>query len=111
MDRPEWARPVSADEMQRRASGRRHVNSIRQLRARLREREVLDIAFRNGLTLRERGVQALIARQLGCHRSTISRAVHAILDRMAAGRPCPACGLLLPPGTRFAGRLDPPDPS
>ena len=74
----------SQDEVERRANGRRHYNSVRQCRATLRQMEVVRLLAQG---VRRRVV---IAQRLSVHPSTMSRDVQAIL----ALRPgaCPTCG-------------------
>jgi hypothetical protein len=99
MNRESWARPTTHEEVVRRAAGRRHYNAVRQARAEQRRQKVLDLARNWGVSLVEPGVQGALARQLGVHRSTISRDVAAILGGVTVWRPCPACGRpVLPPG-------------
>ena len=73
---------LSQDAIERRASGRRHYNSVRHFRAAARRQQVAEL-LAAGTTSR---VQ--IARRLGVHASTVSRDVAARL----CGRPFePAC--------------------
>lgn len=85
-----WSEQVPFDVACRRASGRRHYNSIRQCRRVLRRREVARLIGHYGMT---HGAQAQIARALGVHRSTICRDFAAILKRLNEGEPCPLCGM------------------
>jgi len=75
---------LSQDEVERRASGRRHYNSVRHFRATLRQMQVARLLAQG---VRRRVV---IARQLGVHPSTISRDIQMLM----ALRPgaCPTCG-------------------
>jgi hypothetical protein len=79
---------VSWEEVCKR--GRARYNSMRRLRARLRQREVLQLLARWGW---KPGVQARIAAHLGVHRSTVTRDLHAI---MPLYRECPICHQLWP---------------
>jgi hypothetical protein len=85
-----WSEPVSWDEVCRRNRGRARHNSMRRLRARLRQREVLQLLARWGW---KPGVQSLIAAHLGVHRSTVCRDLQAI---MPLYRECPTCHQLWP---------------
>jgi DNA-binding CsgD family transcriptional regulator len=75
-----WQRPVSNDEAYCRAAGRRRFNWGRQLRAELRQHQVLRL-------LRAGGTQASIARALQVSASTISRDVAALLAHGFPMRP------------------------
>jgi len=83
--RPDWGAPVSTDEMQRRASGRRRYNSWRRTLAALRRVRVAEL-LAAGLR------QADIARQLGVCRATISGDVAALVELANRTRTCPVCG-------------------
>jgi len=72
MTRQTWQCPVSNHEAYRRASGRRRFNWGRQLKAELRQHQVLKL-------LRAGGTQASIARALQVSPSTISRDRAALL--------------------------------
>jgi DNA-binding CsgD family transcriptional regulator len=69
-----WQRPVSNDEAYRRASGRRRINWARQLRAELRQRQVVQL-------LRQGHTQAEMAKALHVSAATISRDMAALLSR------------------------------
>ena len=84
MWRGQAGRILSQDEVERRASGRRHYNSVRQFRATLRQMQVARL-LAQGVRRRR-----AIARRLGVHPSTISRDVQAILARSPGA--CPTCG-------------------
>ena len=88
-----WSDSTTFDEVCRRASGRRHYNSVRQFRALMRRREVLELMANLGDPLAW-GSRARIARQLGVSRSTICRDFQYILVRMREGKTCPLCGRL-----------------
>jgi hypothetical protein len=75
---------LSQDEVERRASGRRHCNHVRQFRALARQRQVARL-LGQGVRTRQ-----AIARRLGVHPSTISRDIQA-LEALSL-RPCPTCG-------------------
>jgi len=82
-----WSAPVSAEVAHRRASGRRHYNSVRQFRAELRRRRVEELCEKYGLGP---GVQAQIARTLGVARSTICHDFALMFHRW--NERCPECG-------------------
>ena len=77
-------RILSQDEVERRASGRRHYNSLRQFKAVRRRYQVV--------TLLASGVSSRvdIAVRLGVHPSTISRDITALLYAQPGA--CPTCG-------------------
>ena len=77
-------RLLSQDEVERRASGRRHYNSVRQFRALERQGQVVRLLAQGMRTRQE------IARRLGVHPSTISRDIQAL--QALSLRPCPTCG-------------------
>ncbi len=81
-----WSEPTSADEAHRLAAGRRHYNAVRQAQGIDRAVKVVQLLKEHGFA---RGVQAQIARELGVHRSTITRDVRKILS--PGERPCPIC--------------------
>jgi hypothetical protein len=81
-----WSAPTSTDEAHARAAGRRLYNSVRHAEAMVRAGEVIRLLNERGFG---RGVQAQIARDLGVHRSTISRDVMRALS--PDGQPCPTC--------------------
>lgn len=85
-----WSEPTSWDEMVRRAAGRRHYNSVRQLRALVRRQEVAKLIWRYD-SIFQRGIQTTTAAQLGVHRSTVCRDVKAMLEELNWGY-CPLCG-------------------
>ncbi len=70
MNKVLWSKPVSRDEANRRASGRRQYNSVRQCQAAMRRVEVAYMLISYGPF---RGAQASVARRLGVSESTISR--------------------------------------
>jgi hypothetical protein len=82
-----WSDPTSTDEAHRRAAGRRLYNGVRHAQAMVRAGEVIRLLNERGMG---RGVQAQIARELGVHRSTVSRDVMRALSR--DGQPCRTCG-------------------
>jgi hypothetical protein len=86
----EWTSPASWDVVCRRSAGRRRYHAVRRLRRDLRRERVAELLLRYGLG---RGVQARIARELGVHRSVITKDVQALLDTYAA---CPCCGSFVP---------------
>jgi hypothetical protein len=65
--------PTSWDEVCKRNAGRRHYNRVRALRRAFRRKQVADLLCRYGMI--DRGVRARIARELGVHRSVITRDV------------------------------------
>jgi hypothetical protein len=81
-----WSDPVTNDEAHARAAGRRAYNSTRQFKAMMRTGEVVRLLSERGWS---RGVQAEIARELGVHRSTVTRDIQRAL--FAHSRPCPTC--------------------
>jgi IS30 family transposase len=81
-----WSDPVSDDEANRRAAGRRHYNQTRKLDAWHRTQQVIELLQDRGLGY---GVRTQIARELGVHRSTITRDVKRILR--TDGTNCPTC--------------------
>jgi DNA-binding NarL/FixJ family response regulator len=85
-----WSQPTSWAEVKRRAVGRYKYNAVRQVRAALRRRNVLQLLGERGWTY---GSQAAIARQLGVSEATISRDLARILPLM---QECAACGGLAP---------------
>jgi hypothetical protein len=85
-----WTRQVSWEEVCKRNRGRSRYNSRRRLRARLRQREVLQLVARFGW---KHGVQSLIAAHLGVHKSTICRDFRVMFPLTNT---CPTCGQLKP---------------
>ena len=81
-----WSDPVSNSEAISRAGGRRHYNSVRQWQALARAYRVMELLQDRGLGY---GVRTQIARELGVHRSTITRDVNRILR--TDGTNCPTC--------------------
>ena len=75
VQRKSWSKLTDADTAARRAGGRTHYNRKRQWEATKRRGEVLRLVAINRL---ERGSQAEMARQLGVHRSTITRDLQAV---------------------------------
>ena len=87
----QWSAPIGDAAAYRRASGRRHYNSVRRDRARYRQvYEVQDLLAKYGFAF---GVQAAIARKLGVSPATISRDIKALLAGWNAR--CPHCGGLV----------------
>lgn len=74
MKRADWQRHTTWETVCKRNSGRRHYNSVRQFRAELRRRQVLEY-LRAGMP------QHAIAAALGVSEVTISRDVAALLER------------------------------
>jgi hypothetical protein len=81
-----WSQRVSWEEVCKRTRGRARYNSLRRLRARLRQREVLQLLARWGW---KPGVQSLIAAHLGVHRSTVCRDLHTLPTLLRTSRFCP----------------------
>jgi DNA invertase Pin-like site-specific DNA recombinase len=77
-----WTDRVSDTIAYRRASGRRHYNAIRQVRATVRRSQVARLLRAYGL---ERGTQARIARELNVSDATISRDTRSVLDLCLKG--------------------------
>ena len=77
---------VGRDEAFRVVAGRRRFNALRKQRAVLRLNRVVELVGKYG---RGHGVQARIAFELNVSRSTISRDVAHLRERL---RECPACG-------------------
>jgi DNA-binding CsgD family transcriptional regulator len=75
---------LTQDALERRASGRRHYNSMRHFRALERQRQVAHL-MASGIRRR-----AEIARRLRVHPSTISRDIQALLALQPGA--CPTCG-------------------
>src|SRR5262249_36130351 len=96
-----WSQRIDTGAAYRRASGRRHYNSVRRFQATIRRREVARLLrVQGGLTTR--GTQASLARQLGVSRSTVCRDI-AWLLRQAP--PCPCCGALTIPPPEDGGGI------
>ena len=89
MNTKKWGAPTTWNEVVRRAAGRRHYNSVRAARRLLRRQMVARLILRDGT---ERGYQARIARELGCHPCVISRDVLALQERARREKVCPLCG-------------------
>lgn len=82
-----WASEAQSwDEVCRRASARRHFNSVRKLRAEIRRFEIADYVRRHGLPY---GAQKLPAVQFKVSRATICKDLREIRRSYA---PCPSCG-------------------
>ena len=78
MSNKDWNKPTTSDEAYRRASGRRHYNAVRKLRASFRRTQVVRLLRVYGLL--DWGVQSRIAEQLGVSRATICRDIKAISE-------------------------------
>lgn len=87
-----WNNEVSHDEMCRRASGRRQYNAVRQFRAELRRREIIDLTIRRGLVPFTHGMQSRLAEHFGVSRSTICRDLARIREDNYRAGCCPTCG-------------------
>lgn len=83
MNKVSWSHPTNADEVARRAGGRRLYNSVRQLQANLRRFEVAEMML--GYDVDEHGTQAKVARRLGVSQSTIGRDVKWLLANNRGG--------------------------
>ena len=70
-----WSVWTNPEEAARRAGGRRHYNSLRQLRAALRRRAVIELLCQYGF---DYGSQRRIATRLGVSPATISRDVQLL---------------------------------
>lgn len=77
MSKTSWSAPVSPDEANRRASGRRRYHAKRRIDRFFRRLKVLDRLRDEGLRF---GAQARWARELGVSEATISRDVAAWLQ-------------------------------
>jgi hypothetical protein len=86
-----WSAPTDWQTVCARAGGRRRYNAVRTFLADLRRRAVLELLEEIGGL--PRGAQAEIARQLGVHRSVISKDLKKILP---LAKPCERCGVLRP---------------
>jgi hypothetical protein len=86
MQRSNWSAATDPDTAARRAGRRRH-NKLRKLAAISRSMKVLELL---DTVSPGRGAKAQIARQLGVHRSTITRDIQRVLN-VARGRYCPFC--------------------
>jgi DNA-binding CsgD family transcriptional regulator len=75
---------LTQDALERRASGRRHYNSVRHFRAQYRQSQVMRL-LASGIRRR-----VDIARRLRVHPSTISRDMQTLLALKPGA--CPTCG-------------------
>jgi hypothetical protein len=96
-----WSETVSTDKAHGRYLGRRRYNALRRDQAAIRRIEVARLVVAAGGFLVP-GVRSRIAAELGVHRSTISRDVHAILRGLPSPW-CPCCGAVR---ARVLDRLD-----
>jgi hypothetical protein len=71
-----WSYPTSTNEAFRRASGRRAYNATRRVKAMVRACEVMRLWGEYGF---DYGSRARIARELGVHRSTVTRDIMRVL--------------------------------
>jgi hypothetical protein len=71
-----WSEPVSDDLAARRAGGRRRYNARRAILARFRQARVMELLC--AAPPLAHGTQARIARELGVHRSTVSRDIRQV---------------------------------
>lgn len=89
MGKLDWSRPVSREEMERRASGRRSYNAWRRF---IRHHRRAWVAYLLWVyRWPSHGAQAKIAARLGVHPSTVTRDLAALAERDTE-RPCPWCG-------------------
>jgi hypothetical protein len=85
-----WSETTSWEEVCRRNAGRRAYNSRRAILRDYRRMQVVKLLARYGI---DHGVFARIARELGVHRSVISRDFKYLCRAHA---PCPCCRSLVP---------------
>jgi hypothetical protein len=83
----DWSAPTDWETVCRRNAGRRHYNNFRRLRRTWRRMRVAELLCKYGLLTH--GARARIARELGVHKSVVTRDVQALLHTHA---PCPCCG-------------------
>jgi hypothetical protein len=89
----DWSGRTSWDTVCRRASGRRYWHSVMRCRREVRRHKVAALVSRYG-GFDQRGVASAIARELGVHRSTISRDIASLFASQYTS--CPHCnGTLL----------------
>lgn len=81
--------PKNHHEACMRAAARRRQVAERRAKAAARRRRVAELmtVFGTGY-----GAQAKIARELGVHKTTISRDFRVLLVKIEPGEPCPLCG-------------------
>jgi hypothetical protein len=70
-----WSERTDLDEVRRRCGGRRRYNAMRSFQREARRAAVSRLLLLYGS---DRGVQSRVARELGVHRSTVSRDVRAM---------------------------------
>ena len=88
----DWSTPTESHSAYRRAGGRRKINAVRQLNARIRRANVMMLSAKWGMSVADWGFAARAAETLGVHRSTICRDIKRLMEeRTDAGR-CKACG-------------------
>jgi hypothetical protein len=80
-----WSEPTDWATVCKRNRGRARYNSWRQYLATMRRRRVLEYLAAWGW---KRGVQTMIARELGVHRSTISRDFRVLMPVVKECRTC-----------------------
>jgi hypothetical protein len=83
LSRHAWGMRIPTALAYRRAGGRRRYNARRAFQRALREDKVAALLIRSGNGLFERGTLARIARDLGVHRSTVTRDVARLLGPLA----------------------------
>jgi hypothetical protein len=83
MDRKTWSKPVSADEMARRAAGRARHNALRKQKQQLRRLKLAEILASGQEQIGTPGYRIRLAALFGVCPQTIQVDVRAILD---AGR-------------------------
>jgi hypothetical protein len=84
-----WSAATDLESVKRRAGGRRAHNARRRFQRDFRRTRVAELLKRYGPWTA--GVRVRIARELGVHKSTITRDAQALL------RLCPVCGGIIGP--------------
>ena len=80
MEREEWSKLTSSEEVFRRAGGRRRYNAMRQRRAEARRQEIARVLGPMAL-LSPHGLSVALARAFGVSRQTAWRDLQGILGR------------------------------
>lgn len=86
-----WSNPTDWETVCKRNRGRRRYNILRKFKQSHRRMQVAELLAKYGLTTH--GSYARIARELGVHKSVVTRDVQALLHTQTA---CPTCGSLVP---------------
>jgi hypothetical protein len=94
-----WSATTDWETVCKRSAGRRRYNAWRTFKKEYRRKQVAELLAQYGLL--DHGVQARMARELGVHKSVISRDVQFLLTQRVE---CPCCGSLVP-----RDRLPPPE--